>query len=500
MTTVILNKWDGGSAEDIRTTNQNQSEYSQNFDIFTEPYRLLPLRDSIAETPDVATDDSEISDIGICTISGTDYIVGIGFESSVSTAMSFYTKTSAVGTFTKQASASGNTFVKGSGVIYKTLAFGVDDNGSGTYRLIRFNGASSVTTIGSITATSGKPAKCFVHPEDNILYVVVDNVISKWDGSTFTNYTSILPQYYSATSLTNYGGYLAITMNSNQGANKPTCFLWGRDGTLNTLQGSISLGEGYVGIVENLDNNLIFVMSPFSGDSIANFLIQNKVIIKVYSGGAVETIKEINDNSTISIGRVSTIKAKRNNRVYFGFSNSACVWSFGKNKEGRYTITQDRFMKNGTTIATFKGISIIGDVMWVLGFDGSADVLMRTKLDLLGESVTYTGTSVYRTTINPNMPINDRYKEKQLQAFCISYTAIGTGTVALKYSVDGSTFTTAISQTTASGEYSIEATAQADGSPFDIKKGRELQFQIESTGGAKIKEFAYKYITKETTI
>lgn len=502
MPTVIQNKWDGGSAEDIRTTNTNQSEKSQNFDIFTEPYRLNPYPDSIAETADVAMDDSEISDVVVSTISGTDYITGIGYESAGSTAMTFYTKTSITGTFVKQASATGNSFVKGSGVTYKGLAFGVDDNGSGTYRLIRFNSAGSTTTIGSISATSGKVVKCFVHPEDNVLYVVISNVIATWNGSTFTTYTSILPLNYSATSLTNYGGYLAITMNSDQGANKPTCFLWGRDGTINTLQASVPLGEGYVGLVENLNNNLIFVMSPYSG---FNTDIQNKIIVKGYSGGSVDTLAEVLDNSTLSIGQVQTYKAKKNNRVYFGFRNSDCVWTFGKNKEGTYVLTQDRFSTNGTQISgnpsnqTFF-VSIIGDVMWVGGSNQSGVyTLMRSKI-VSGEGLTYTGTSTYKTTINPSMPIADRYKSKQLQAFRLSYTGTASGTLTLKYAVDGSTMTTAVSLSTSSGEDTIEATNQEDGSPFDIKEGRELQFQIESTGGVKIKEFAYRYDIKETTI
>lgn len=498
MTTVIQNRWDGGQAEDIRTTNTGQNEKSLNFDIFNEPFRLNPYADSITDTADVDMNDSQISDVGICTISGTDYIVGIGYESSISSAITFYTKTSVGGTFSKQASASGNSFVKGSGVIYKTSAFGVDDNGSGTYRLIRFNSAGSTTTVGSITATSGRQAKCFVHPEDNILYVVVDNVISKWDGTTFTNYTTILPQYYSATSLTNYGGYLAITMNSNQGANKPTCFLWGRDGTINTLQGSISLGEGYVGIVENLDNNLIFIMSSFGGFATTN---SYKLMIKIYNGGVVETIKEI--ETTSNNGQVSTTKAKKQNRVYFGFGNSDCIWTFGKNKSGVYTITQDRYAINGAQISsnpsmgTLYGISIIGDIIWVSQSSIiGTNTLMRSGI-VSGEGLVYTATSTFKTTINPSMPIADRYKPKDLKSVRVAYTGTSGGTINVKYSVDGSTMTSIISETTTAIEDVKKGSAEYSTS-YALLSGREFQFQIESTGGVKVKELEYEYqITNE---
>lgn len=504
MPTVILNKFDGGQAEDVRTFSTDQCTESNNFDIFTEPHRLNPYSDSVADTADVAIDDSEISDVDVCEVSGTEYIVGAGFTSSSSVALSFYTKTTVTGTFALQATASGNAFVKGSLVTYKKLAYAVDSNGSGTYRLVRFNGASSVSNIGNISASG--LVSCFVHPEDNVLYVVIENVIAKWDGTTFSTTSSILPSNFTASSITNYGGYLAITMNAQSGTRNPMCLLWGRDTTLNTLQGSIDLGEGYVGIVENINNNLFFIMSPYAGFNTNN---QNKIIVKGYAGGSVETVAELNDNSTLSIGTVKTYKAKKDNRVYFGFSNSDCVWTFGKNKDGRYAITQDRFITNGTQISsnpatgTFSGISIIGDVMWIGGISIVAVYsLMRSRI-VSGEGLAYTATSKYVTTINPKMVEEDRYKDKQLQAVQISFTAASPSsldsTAVLKYSFDGAALTTAISSAQdTNGEYVVEATLDGSAEPF--LSGRELTLQIESTNNAKVKEVRYKYDVLNTTI
>lgn len=495
MSTVILNKWDGGQAEDVRTTSLNQSQESNNFDILLEPFRLNPYADSVADTADVAINDSRISDIGVCTIAGTDYIVGVGYESAVSNAVSFYTKSSVTAQFVKSASATGNSFIKGSGVTYKNLAYAVDDNGAGTYRLIRFNSAGSVTTCGSITATSGKPVKCYVHPEDNILYVVISNVISKWDNSSFTSVTTILPLNFSTSSITKYGGYLAIAMNADVGGANPVCLLWGRDTTLNTLQGSLPLGEGYVGVMENLNGNLIFIMSQSGLFSTNN---QNRILVKSYSGGAVDTISEIIDSSSLSIGQVTTYKAVKNNRLYFGFGNSDCIWAFGKNKEGRYMITQDRFAINGTQIssnpsmATLSGISVIGDIIWVGQISTTGTyTLMRSGI-VSGEGLTYTSTSKYVTTINPNMQVADRYKNKQLESVQLSYTGASTGTTTLKYSVDGSTMTNLIVDTNATGEQIIQATNENTNN-LALLAGFEFQFQIECTGGSKPKEIKYKY-------
>lgn len=502
MKTVIQNRFDGGNAEDIRTTQFNKCEFSKNFDVFTEPYRLTPYADSIADTADVTMDDTRISDVGICTISGTDYIVGVGFESGASTKVAFYTKTAPNGTFSQQAVSASGAYVSGSLVTYKTSAYAVSDNASGTYTLWKFVSAGTVTSIGTISTTSGLKVSTFVHPEDNILYVTVGNVIAKWDNSSYSTATSILPANFYTTSITNYGTYLAIAMNPSVSSNKAVCYLWGRDTTINTLQATLDLGEGYVGIVENLDNNLFFVMSP--NMQLSTNLV-NKIIVKGYSGGAVDTIVSIMDSSSLSIGQVYSYKAKRNNKVYFGFANSDSVYNFGKNKEGSYIVSNDRFIINGTQISSFPssgtitGISIIGDLLWVGTISTTGTfTLQRSKINSLGESLTYTATSQYKSTINPNMPIADRYSDKKLRAVQVAYTGASSGTTVLKYSVDGSAMTTIISQSNTTGEHVIEATNQNDGSPF--LSGREFQFQIESTGGSKIKEVKYAYDNLTTTI
>ena len=133
---------------------------------------------------------------------------------------------------------------------------------------------------------------------------------------------------------------------------------------------------------------------------------------------------------------------------------------------------------------------------WCISQTGTY-TLMRSR-GISVEGLAYTATSIYKTTINPNMPIADRYNEKQLESVQISFTGASSGTTGLKYSVDGSTFTSIISETNSTGEQVFEATNEADGTVF--LSGREFQFQIESSGGAKIKELRYKYTNLNTTI
>lgn len=487
---VIQNRWDNGEAEDIRTTNQYQGDTIRNFDIFTEPFRLNPLLDSAADSSAVAMDDIRITDVvnGYITSTGLNYIVGIGYKQASSNNIGFFIKSAGdyYGTWSAvQASTASSAFVPGSGITYKTQAYGVDWNGSTTYRLIRFTDFSNAEVIGSITSTFGATVKTFVHPEDNILYIVIGNVIAKWDGSTLTTVSTILPANFDVASLTNYGTYLVIAMNPTY-EQKAVAYLWGRDMTLNTLQGTIDLGQSVVAIAENIDDNLFFIMSSYSRDaSVGDFV--NKIVVKRYNGAGAEEVIQLFENITAFNGAVLTYKAKRNNKLFFVMTGSPCVYKFGKNKQGVYVLTEDRYVQNGTTGDANRNISIVNNVMWVGVINGSTYSLYRTS-----NATTYASTSVYKTTINPSMPVGDRYSLKQLMSVQLSCTGSASGTMVLKYSVDGSTMTTLISESTSNTNlYSKEAEAENDGTV--LLSGKEITFQIETTGNVKPIELKYKY-------
>ncbi len=504
---VLINKWDGGHAEDIRTFATDQSQFSWNFDIFTNPHKLIPYGDSIAETTGTSTmADIQLGDIDISLIGSTYILTGAGYETSVSLKPTFWTKSALTngGTlnWSSQAVAAGNTFQKGSGVIYKDKYFALGYNGTNQYSLYRYDSAGSITTIGTISSSSTFYCKPFVHPEDNVLYIVLGNSITSWNGSTLTTTTTILPSGMEATAITDYGTYLAIGMRPLRGNGNATVFLWGRDATINTLQGSLDFGEGNLLTIENLNDSLFAVMAPQSTFSTS---IMNKIIVKGYSGGAVETIKSLVVLNTQAISLAT--KAKNGNRLYFGLNNDYATYVFGKNKSGSYILTQDRYFNNGSVIGSaLYGLSMIGDVLW-RGFSTavSSFILMRSMISGLGETIVYTSTSIYKTTINPNMPLADRYKNKQLEAVQISYTGKASGTIALKYLVDGkngsgtSVMTSIISDSTTAIEEVKEATAETSTNNA-LLAGREFQFQIESTGGVEVKEVRYKYSVINTTI
>jgi len=504
MPTINITNWDGGQAEDIRTFATNESQESCNFDIFTNPHLLQPYPDSVTETLSTGTlVDFKLADVVEVDLSlySSSGLIALGEEGAADSTPKFFSKdiqTNLTGDWTPRAiSGLAGTVVKGSLVAYKGLAYALQQNSTSLY-LIQLTNLTTVTHIntggGAITATA--TAKMFVHPEDNILYLVAGSTIAKYDGSTFTTSTTQIPTNFTPTSITNYGTYLVI---AGYILNKSITYLWGRDMTINTFQGTLDFGEGRLNIIENLGEILIGVkMNNIAGvNSSSPMVIGNTFTIQIWAGGEVQDIKKISLGSTL----YSTLmKVKNKNRLFFAFKNTDCIYTVGKNKSGSWITSKDRYIFNGATVPSsgssqllmFDNFTIIEDIMWS-GFSSGAStgLFYRTKFTAGSPSTDYTATCSYKTTINPSMPIADRYDDKQLEAVQIAYTGASTGTTVLKYSVDGSAMSTIISDTNTTGEHMTPAYAQNDGTQF--LSGKEFQFQIESTGGTKIKEVRYRY-------
>lgn len=487
--TVIQNRFDGGQCEDPRTTATDQCQKSLNFDILTNPHYLQPYADTVEEFLDIAGNPyaagvPQLSEAGITSFASTPTgpFVAYGYETDGVTATTtkpqFYFKTTYNGNWSASGYQGTRDLVKGSLVIYKDIPY-VLENSSGAYHLIR---ASAMTTLGNVTATTY--CRPFVHPEDNVLYMGFGYTIAKWDGTTFTSYTSIIPINLKIVSLTNYGTYLAILCSPASGIGKSVLYLWGRDGTINTLQGTIDVGNDDAKIVENIDDELVIISTT------PNYLTTTrtqKIIARVYLGGTPRIAKIVVQaalNGTI----YSLYKAKSQSRLYFTGDAEDCLYVFGRNQSGNWVITKDRYLNNGTTQNVYpaqQSFSLLGDILYV-GFKTDAAV---TKFYRTG--TTYTATSVYKTTINPSMPTGDRAELKRLEAVQVAFTGVASGTIGFKYSVDGSAMTSLISQATTAIEDAVEASNEADGTV--LLSGKEFEFQIECTGGVKIKEIRYRY-------
>lgn len=456
---------------------------------------LRPFSDMVADTISTGSGvmtDFDITDVIACDISGTTKLVGWGRASAASDDATFFTKTAPITSAwaVTAANSGGPGPVAGTLIEYKGSPYAIDN----TMNLVKLTTGATYTAIGTIGALISTVPKPFVHPEDNIMYFAGGTGfpyrIGTYDGSTFDTTVFDLPSNMSITSFTNFGAYLAIACKPTNGVGRSVVYLWGRDTSLTTVQGIIEWGDGALEVLENIQGTLVGVsaIKPVGTfDSITNYNYQ----VKVSSGETVEVVKDIIVTNT---NNLRNFKAKQYNKLYFGFDTDDTIYVTGKNKDGSWFVSKDRYITpTGSSISgTLDGISLVGDKLFSAYTDGTAGYLAYE-----GETTWSTSTPSYKTTINQAMSIGDRYEDKTLVAVQVVYeinSAGGTssGVVGLNLSVDGSAETSVISQAQSSvGQYVTTAQAYADGTQFG--NGKEIYFVLTSTGAVRIKELRYKY-------
>lgn len=490
MTQVIVNKFDGSIAEDIRDFKTDEHESSSNFTL-KKPHLLEAVSDTIVDTStgDPIT-DLKLTDV-VLDATTNKALVALGKKSSSSSNLAFFSSTGIGVAWTIRGQRASGIVIPNTLVAYKGKAYALEIDGADT-NLIEYTNDSTATEMGAITGTNdANLPKPIVHPEDGYLYCGSNYTIGVWNNSTMTTFNTMIPTDKVITSFAVYGSYLAVATKPSTNVGNSITYLWGRDTTINTAQGIIDWGFGNMLAIENLGEVLVGVMIVNNTDTTLAPILQ----LKAWSGGEVHLIQEIQLSSTVGTAvPVPVFKAKTRNALYFTISGDTCIWKVKKNKDGVFTINRERFVANGSTPSSINGFSLINDIMWV-GYSisgGATNTLFHNKLS--STATDYTNTCVYKTTMNPNMVIEDRGKEKQLKGVRLLITGLAaSGTTALKYYTDAGSVATIESKSNTAGEILIESDNESDGKA--LKSGREFQFQIESTGNAKIKEFSYWYTT-----
>jgi hypothetical protein len=151
------------------------------------------------------------------------------------------------------------------------------------------------------------------------------------------------------------------------------------------------------------------------------------------------------------------------------------IWSFGrKNTNYNYTLTLDIIDENIDT----DGIQAFGTAANYFFIAHSGD----GSVDKTNDAATYAFTSVLETQI---LNFGDTDNDKRLDSFKVSFKKLAAGeTITAKYRVDGATsWTTIGSEATDDTLSRTFLSIEATDTPF--ASFREVEFRIESTGGAE---------------
>lgn len=495
MPKVIINQFNGGLDEDVRSHNTTTFKDVAGFDTLTYKHRLAPLGESESEalTSGVIT-DKQITDINR---DSSGYLTFFGRNSAGSpTVTNIFVKSSGTdisSTLDSPGSDSaGAIYLQNSSAFYKSNYYYGLASATGTVRKL-VSGTWTASTSGSfpiVSYWSNEPGvRPVIHPADDILYLARQQYLAKVNGTTWSNISSVvIPSTHIITSLTPYGNDLAIAAAPlYEGGGKSRVFIWSRDTSLSTFRDNIDWGEDTLLILESMGGTLVGVStseSSISSSSSYTTYKTKKLIVRVLSGGQAIVLKEIIVPSTFTL---KNFKARTADKLYFGGDNGDALYVIKKNTDGTFTVAKDRFVNNGSAYTTLKGIGIYGDYLWTM-FDtaGQTGNIYRTKV-----TSSYTNTSFYESNINPSMPLDDRIKLKSLIKVVVSTAPLpANGSITVKYSVDGGAYETLFTETT---DNRITTFTDSDSTGAPLKDGYEYQFKIESTGGAEVTELRYEY-------
>lgn len=520
---VHLNRFDGGIADDYTRPGSGQCAMCKGFDVFTYPFRLQPLR---GMTSSGELTGSNLRNIILGT-NGTMY--GIG-ENPLS---------ADVGELYKRTGYGSSDFWTDFGT--DQIASSSSSESAGHYDfLVHFpemgatrklfwscnnlliasdpaDGGGSTDTDTLVFTNIGQG---LVHPKHTALYFPYTTSSATYIGSIenhatdcfgAVDYTLLsLPNRYRAYCLSHYGAFLAIPLTVSGRPNGSIVALWDPTDTAARVQETIPWGDGLLKVLNNLNGALIGI-SVLSGENSAAAQDVDKLQVKIWEGGAEPVlIKELVATRTTTTAPSCAINQRvnfiHNNRLYFSVNlvngdadaNYYGLWSVGKNKLGQWTVVCERGATNDNSETGVIAAAFYGDFLSTI--HSSEGTLTYTQNGNVLADI-YGATSFYETGLNPQMPEADRYKKKKLEGIYCTFLALpAAASVTVKYRVNSlrSGAWTTIKVESTDGATRMEAL-------YDTNMGQlsdftDVEFRLESTGGAIITGFGYKYDTLDTQL
>ena len=484
MKTLTINNFSGGISDDIRQETSNGFALTKHFDIYSNPQRLTPYRSSVADTT-VGEDATAMKtyEVKNFVFASDNDIYGLGITAANKAKIFQKTDPTAVG-WTLPATAE----AANAGIEYDCfIEWGT------TPALYMFTSTNKLSkwTLGStftdevlaLSANHSTVAQGVKAKDDN-LYVFYNNIVVRVapDG-TPTDSVLTLPANGKITSACNYGNYLAIAWRGTDSSIK--VYIW--DLISSDVTERIDWGEGAVTLLlGNIDGVVVGVSDQYLSSSLGIGIA--KVDVSYWAGGTPQTIKEIEVTSTGLLRNKVIVKDKKmywSMEVPFngdgGTAGTPAIWSVSKNTNGQYAVTLDHIEEASNTANGIEGFGNAGNY-WFIAHSADGSI---TKTN---SSSAYTETSVYES-----QKLLNSKEEKELNSVFSTFAYLpAAGQVVMKYRKDEETsWTTIFTETTNSAVHHEAINIEATG--VNLPHFREIQFRLESTGGAEITGFGLNY-------
>lgn len=486
------------------TTNPRQAGLAKiikHFDNYSDPSKLIPYRSQKVD----ATTESTLDGQRITKVFGTGFgIYGFGQVSNADAHAKVYVKQ--VGGIESNDPATqwgdargsnhdgsgfGGSFGNRLNIEYQNYLFGDNATGIFKYGDISTPGSQAFkynSCTGGIVSGQG-----VVHSLDDTLYVPTGNSLARctnaasdtWDAPlTFTNGSSIVD-------VCEFGNYLAIMVNQPTG--KVTVYLWDRDSSLTTLSAKYDFGYGTGTLIMNIGGILCGIVITSANVT----AITPHVYFKYVSGTDIKVFQDFNLDG---LATFTGDKQQFNNIFYFLASMPingevlAGVWKIVKTQKGALIVSFDRLPRNDIAVATMFGFQRIGDFVWVSYLNPLTGLYTLWRTD---DQNNFLATSIFETTAFTeilglrNKRIPDSSIVKKLVGATLTFEPLTSGqAVSVNYRIEGETAWTPIFQHTTVGDITHSA-INDEITATNLRENKELEFQIESTGGVEITGFEF---------
>lgn len=498
-----IDNFAGGIADDPRDNDLRKCAMVKHFDIFSNPRKLIPNRSSEADitlTPTAEAANAKSLGLRHFLLASTGEVLALGGTPTNLFPRIIYKSSPDVTGWTNPEAGVSSARIVGCFFEWRSRVWFFIGSSTQSFAVgnatVAGKNPGSITPVGTITtAIQG------ILGGDNNAYMFYNNKIVKINSTpTVTdNIGPTLPSDMRITCAALWGNYIAIGMAYGTSATaipsgKSFVFLWDKASTT-TVSEVIDWGEGSLQVLGNVDGRLVGVSDQYLSDAAG--IKRGAMVVREWNGGAAAVVKEIIANQTVTLGRFLNESFVKNNKLYWVASvpmNQSTstestyhlgIWSYGrKNRDSNFALSLE-YIEEAVDTANFKIVSFgsVGNY-WFLNHSNDGSI---TRSD---DAANYTFTSIYETLI---LNGGDSSKKKKLVGVTVMYNPLpAAGSVTLKYRKDeDSSYTTIF---TDSADNSISHSAiNIESSGATLPSYKEIQFRIESTGGAEITGLKYRY-------
>lgn len=480
-----INRFFGGISDDVREPASHKFAASKHFDIFSNPYRLVPYR----TTEEAETKSFDI--VSFLVAENTLYGLGVdtGSIPKIYELNSIESPSPSWSASTNGAASSGSRapafFME-----YKDYLYGLLSSGTHLWRWGDLTGSPTFSqTYKTLGETISSTCQGVIGPDDK-LYIPYNNHLSCLDSAgTLSDQILSVPSKYKISSITEWKDFIAIGIRPKAARGKSFVYLY--DPVTTNLEDVIDFGNGELEVLGNMNNHLIV------GMNLTTDAFDDRILIKTYSGSLVETQKEVpmKDESgnvhRIFQGNNGLNKFEDGNKLYFlvdgiGIAGDFVgVWAVGqKNVSYPLAIVHDQRIGQDESITDVNGFYKAGDYFFIAhSNDGSVD---RTN-----DASVHLASSVYETQIFDE---GEKGVDKKLLWVEVGYDPIPSGaSVGLDYRVNHNSSYEDIFDESTQNAISTKATNETADNNDEFKRYKQIQFRLISTGGSEITTFRYAY-------